>query len=434
MGEVAPPTQQHSIRAGKRPANVMDAADGVIESEYSNAHPHAQQLPQQHQHVVKTEKLAPKKKRTKANSSTATDATLGTDETEAVSNPTTKSAEGTGRSETSLGLLTMKFTTLLRGQKNGSLDLNHASALLGVPKRRIYDITNVLEGIGLIDKKSKNIMMWRDDHPEGIPKSEVEIAAHIEKLQEEIKSMVKEEQTIDEHYTSLMNSMKAMDDDESTMPLRYISCDEMLRLPEFQNQTTIAVCTPQGVKGTCLEYRPMVGKDGKEMFQLEIRNTNDHPLDAYLVASDGMQNLKTLDGNDVSSEDEHDDGVVGESGHGNEVRGNGVRENVGVSAGTRVGGRSTRSGARANGSIVIPEGESRTRKGRNEGVSESVSESQSVGRGVGPLGFGEIATTANLRQKETSASLIKLEPPVIDTEFYYSLDEGEGISDLFDLR
>ena len=38
-------------------------------------------------------------------------------------------------------------------------------ALLPTPppgqKRRIYDITNVLEGIGLIEKKSKNNIQWK---------------------------------------------------------------------------------------------------------------------------------------------------------------------------------------------------------------------------------------------------------------------------------
>lgn len=28
-------------------------------------------------------------------------------------------------------------------------------------KRRIYDITNVLEGIGLIEKRSKNVIQWK---------------------------------------------------------------------------------------------------------------------------------------------------------------------------------------------------------------------------------------------------------------------------------
>eukprot|EP00124_Ichthyophonus_hoferi_P005520 Ihof_evm1s823 gene=Ihof_evmTU1s823 len=64
------------------------------------------------------------------------------------------------RFDTSLGLLTKKFTTLLREVPDGILDLNKAAETLGVPKRRIYDITNVLEGIGLIEKKSKNNIQW----------------------------------------------------------------------------------------------------------------------------------------------------------------------------------------------------------------------------------------------------------------------------------
>jgi hypothetical protein len=35
-----------------------------------------------------------------------------------------------------------------------------ASESLSVQKRRIYDITNVLEGIGLVEKKSKNMVHW----------------------------------------------------------------------------------------------------------------------------------------------------------------------------------------------------------------------------------------------------------------------------------
>jgi len=35
------------------------------------------------------------------------------------------------------------------------------TVLLQVQKRRIYDITNVLEGIGLIEKKLKNNIQWK---------------------------------------------------------------------------------------------------------------------------------------------------------------------------------------------------------------------------------------------------------------------------------
>ena len=45
----------------------------------------------------------------------------------------------------------------------GNMDLNHAVTILQVKKRRIYDITNVLEGIGLIKKISKNSVSWVRD-------------------------------------------------------------------------------------------------------------------------------------------------------------------------------------------------------------------------------------------------------------------------------
>ena len=39
--------------------------------------------------------------------------------------------------------------------------MNDAAAVLEVQKRRIYDITNVLEGIGLIEKTIKNKIRWK---------------------------------------------------------------------------------------------------------------------------------------------------------------------------------------------------------------------------------------------------------------------------------
>lgn len=55
-----------------------------------------------------------------------------------------------GRKENGLVTLTLRFIELLKNAKNQTLDLNRAVDQLGVQKRRIYDITNVLEGINLI--------------------------------------------------------------------------------------------------------------------------------------------------------------------------------------------------------------------------------------------------------------------------------------------
>lgn len=65
------------------------------------------------------------------------------------------------RYDNSLGLLTRRFVQLLKESPDGVLDLNGAAAQLEVQKRRIYDITNVLEGIGVIEKKGKNNVRWR---------------------------------------------------------------------------------------------------------------------------------------------------------------------------------------------------------------------------------------------------------------------------------
>ena len=65
-----------------------------------------------------------------------------------------------GRKENGLVELTKKFIDLLKEAANQTLDLNEAVKTLDVQKRRIYDITNVLEGIGLIRKVSKNNIRW----------------------------------------------------------------------------------------------------------------------------------------------------------------------------------------------------------------------------------------------------------------------------------
>ena len=51
----------------------------------------------------------------------------------------------------------------MRAAADGSVELNRAAQLLHVKKRRIYDITNVLEGVGLLEKSSKNTVRLTAD-------------------------------------------------------------------------------------------------------------------------------------------------------------------------------------------------------------------------------------------------------------------------------
>ena len=59
-------------------------------------------------------------------------------------------------------LIMMTTTTSSESWPNLCLCSTEVGCLsLQVQKRRIYDITNVLEGIGLIEKKSKNNIQWK---------------------------------------------------------------------------------------------------------------------------------------------------------------------------------------------------------------------------------------------------------------------------------
>ena len=67
---------------------------------------------------------------------------------------------GKGRQDNSLSVLTKKFIELIKHSENCTIDLNKAVDVLGVQKRRIYDITNVLEGINYVEKLQKNTIKW----------------------------------------------------------------------------------------------------------------------------------------------------------------------------------------------------------------------------------------------------------------------------------
>ena len=63
-------------------------------------------------------------------------------------------------------------------------------------KRRIYDITNVLEGIGLIEKRNKNCIKWK-----GAVAGEntQEASDRISLLQDEITRLDHHEKMLDQH-------------------------------------------------------------------------------------------------------------------------------------------------------------------------------------------------------------------------------------------
>ena len=99
---------------------------------------------------------APNTNETPDKTSDSLDSSLGKN----TNDPVQKNAMN-GRFASSLGLLARRFISIAASSPSRQVDLNDIKEKLGVPKRRLYDITCVLEGIGMIEKRSKNTIVFR---------------------------------------------------------------------------------------------------------------------------------------------------------------------------------------------------------------------------------------------------------------------------------
>ncbi|MED6239519.1 hypothetical protein ATANTOWER_007510 [Ataeniobius toweri] len=176
---------------------------------------------------------------------------------------TPKSPHEKTRYDTSLGLLTKKFVDLLAQSSDGVLDLNLAAETLQVQKRRLYDITNVLEGIHLIKKKSKNNIQWM-----GCSLLEVEGAlSQRQSLTAEVSALGEEEQRLEQliqrcsldirHMSELPGNQKypffnvlifSYFFNPVVCTYAYITYQDIKQLGSLKEQTVIVVKAPTDTK------------------------------------------------------------------------------------------------------------------------------------------------------------------------------------------
>ncbi|KAL2557375.1 Transcription factor E2FB [Forsythia ovata] len=185
---------------------------------------------------------------------------------------------GACRYDSSLGLLTKKFINLIKHAEDGILDLNKAADTLEVQKRRIYDITNVLEGIGLIEKKLKNRIQWK-----GLGVSRPgEVDESLPSLQAELGNLNMEERRLDEQIREMQEKLRSFSEDENNQKWLFVTEEDIKSLPCFQNETLIAVKAPHG---TTLEVPdPDEAIDyPQRRYRIVLRSTMG-AIDVYLVS------------------------------------------------------------------------------------------------------------------------------------------------------
>nr|KAF6326237.1 E2F transcription factor 5 [Pipistrellus kuhlii] len=181
-------------------------------------------------------------------------------------------AGGSSRHEKSLGLLTAKFVSLLQEAQDGVLDLKAAADTLAVrQKRRIYDITNVLEGIDLIEKKSKNSIQWKGV---GAGCNTKEVLERLRDLRAEVEDLDLKERELDQQKSWLQQSIRNVMDDtiNSRYPFpwlfSYVTHEDICNC--FHSDTLLAIQAPAG---TQLEVPlPELGQNGQKKYQINLKS------------------------------------------------------------------------------------------------------------------------------------------------------------------
>ncbi|CAD8099549.1 unnamed protein product [Paramecium sonneborni] len=133
------------------------------------------------------------------------------------------------RHDNSLSVLTKKFVELIRNSEELTIDLNVAVNDLGVQKRRIYDITNVLEGIGYIEKISKNKIKWvgATDDPQ--------LETELRQIKQELDALQDEEKTIDYWIEYLQkNLQEKFQSDPEVAKYTFLTHDDFKELSKSQ--------------------------------------------------------------------------------------------------------------------------------------------------------------------------------------------------------
>ncbi|KAB0394021.1 hypothetical protein E2I00_011732, partial [Balaenoptera physalus] len=308
-------------------------------------------------------------------------------------------------------------------------------------KRRIYDITNVLEGIGLIEKKSKNSIQWKGVGPGCNTR---EIADKLIELKAEIEELQQREQELDQHKVWVQQSIRNVTEDglngqkKYQIHLKSVSGPiEVLLVnkeawssppvavpvppPEDLLQSPPAVSTPpplpkpalappqdasrpsspQGVAGPAAELTVSAGpgtdnKDGGELSSL--------PLGLTALDTRPLQSSALLDSSSSSSSNSSS------SGPNPSTSFEPIKADP---TGAKAGQPPAINQSSASQVLELPKELSEIFDPTRECMSSELLE--------------------ELMSSEVFAPLLRLSPPPGDHDYIYNLDESEGVCDLFDV-
>ncbi|XP_039650949.1 transcription factor E2F4-like isoform X1 [Perca fluviatilis] len=320
------------------------------------------------------------------------------------------------RSLRSLHMLTTRFVSMLQQADGGVLDLKQAISVLAVgQKRRIYDITNVLEGVGLIAKISKSTVKWKGTLPG--ENAHHGLSNRLMALKYELEDLEQKECMLDQQKFWVEQSIRNTAEDCSD--LTYVNHEDICNC--FSGHNLLAVRAPSG---TQLDVPiPKAVQNSPAKYQIHLKSING-PIDVVLLnklsvssvpvvlpvppPEELLRNAKPAMYTSVETESSI--------------------APCQASANTKPGTKSRRTDTEDMRQLL----RSSCMKAQRTDASEYLAkELRDLLHPNNEVMKADLIT--KLMSSEVFSPLLRLSPPPSEREYVYNLDETEGLSDLFDI-
>eukprot|EP00210_Caulerpa_lentillifera_P001574 g1512.t1 len=157
----------------------------------------------------------------------------------------------------SLGSLSKRFQELIEETEDGILDLREVADCLEVPKRRVYDVTNVLEGVDLLEKTSRNTVRWKSGQID-CRKREFMDEDKERNLELEIKQLEEMEAKFELEIQNVLNKTQMFIENEKTKGMLYLASNDIEMISSLKLRQVFAFQTPEKTQiyRCCLSKHP----------------------------------------------------------------------------------------------------------------------------------------------------------------------------------
>jgi len=158
-----------------------------------------------------------------------------------------ENAQSSKRDENSLFVLTKKFIKLIYHTSEQHINMTQAAQTLQVSKRRIYDITNVLECLGMISKWSVNSVKWTGGNADEILSEPQDLGT-----EDPLKGISNEELALNLEIDALNKEISDLSSNQKNLENAYVTYNDLQNLKIFDNKLVFAVKAPSD--DTVIEY------------------------------------------------------------------------------------------------------------------------------------------------------------------------------------